>query len=215
MKIIDVGAGLGGSAFHMAKLYNPSEIIGIDLSINMIEIANEKNNKYKYNNVTFEVADCTLRSFPENSYDFIYSRDTILHIQDKLTLFKNFYKWLKPGGKLFITDYCSGEKNLWNDEFTKYVASRGYDLHTPKNYGKIIENAGFINVQANDETNYWRSLLNNELDKCSEGHEVRKEILTEFTEQDLNALMDGWRAKVKRVDAGYQKWGAFYAMKPE
>ena len=39
----------------------------------------------------FEVADATKRTFPEGSFDVIYSRDTILHIDDKLALFKRFH----------------------------------------------------------------------------------------------------------------------------
>lgn len=41
--------------------------------------------------VQFEVADATKRTFPEGSFDVIYSRDTILHIDDKLALFKRFH----------------------------------------------------------------------------------------------------------------------------
>ena len=41
--------------------------------------------------VQFEVADATKRTFSEDSFDVIYSRDTILHIDDKLALFKRFH----------------------------------------------------------------------------------------------------------------------------
>lgn len=41
--------------------------------------------------VQFEVADATKRVFPEGTFDVVYSRDTILHISDKLELFKHFY----------------------------------------------------------------------------------------------------------------------------
>lgn len=212
MKVLDVGTGLGGSAFYMARNFNAS-VLGIDLSLNMIEIACEKNEKYKYKNVRFEVSDCTLRDFSENSFDFIYSRDTILHIQDKPALFQKFYKWLKPGGKLFISDYCAGEKSAWTDEFTKYVASRGYDLHTPAGYGELIKKAGFSTVVATDSTAYWKELLLNELAKVTKGHKVREEILSKFNEEDLAALEAGWLAKIKRVDEGCQKWGSFYGVK--
>ena len=39
----------------------------------------------------FEVADATKRSYADESFDVIYSRDTILHIQDKKALFQKFY----------------------------------------------------------------------------------------------------------------------------
>ena len=41
--------------------------------------------------VQFEVADATKREYQPEVFDVIYSRDTILHISDKLALFKNFY----------------------------------------------------------------------------------------------------------------------------
>ena len=41
--------------------------------------------------------------------------------------------WLKPGGKLFITDYCCTEEP-WSDI---YVKQRGYILLSPKEYGKV------------------------------------------------------------------------------
>lgn len=41
--------------------------------------------------VQFEVADATKRMFSECSFDVIYSRDTILHIDNKPALFKRFH----------------------------------------------------------------------------------------------------------------------------
>jgi len=41
--------------------------------------------------VSFEMSDITKHDFPPNSFDVIYSRDTILHIGDKNALFKKFF----------------------------------------------------------------------------------------------------------------------------
>jgi len=41
--------------------------------------------------VQFEVGDVTKRDFPAESFDVIFSRDTILHIEDKQKLFSSFY----------------------------------------------------------------------------------------------------------------------------
>ena len=40
MKVLDIGCGTGGSAFYMAKHYGV-EVLGVDLSQNMLDIANE------------------------------------------------------------------------------------------------------------------------------------------------------------------------------
>ena len=82
----------------------------------MIDIANERAQKYNLENVSFSVEDATLVEFPEATFDVIYSRDTILHIADKFALFKQFLKWLKPGGTLMISDYCC-TPNKWSKNY--------------------------------------------------------------------------------------------------
>ena len=95
------------------------EVLGLDLSENMVNIAMDRaiseklpsvcpnvelvwipqiERRLKKQSVTcsppqvqFEVADATKRTFPEGSFDVVYSRDTILHIDDKLALFKRFH----------------------------------------------------------------------------------------------------------------------------
>ena len=75
----------------------------------------------------------------------MFSRDTILHIKEKDELFAKFLQTLKPGGRLLISDYCHGDQPHSNN-FKEYVKGRDYDLHTVKEYGQILEQAGFKDV---------------------------------------------------------------------
>ena len=150
-RVLDVGCGIGGGDFYMAAEHGVS-VHGIDLSVNMVLIAIERAGKVPGGaSVSFEIADCTMAKYPAHSFDVIYSRDTILHIQDKPALFKRFAEWLKPGGKLLISDYCrsAGKPSA---SFAKYIAQRGYDLHSVAGYGQMLEQAGFVNVEAEDRT---------------------------------------------------------------
>jgi phosphoethanolamine N-methyltransferase len=72
--------------------------------------------------VEFEICDATEKEFPAASFDVVYSRDIILHIEDKQALFAKFFRWLKPGGRVLILDYCRGEKEP-TDRFKAYVAA--------------------------------------------------------------------------------------------
>jgi phosphoethanolamine N-methyltransferase len=150
-RVLDVGCGIGGGDFYMAAEHGVF-VHGIDLSVNMVLIAIERAGKVPGGaSVSFEIADCTLASYPPQSFDVIYSRDTILHIQDKPALFRRFAEWLKPGGRVLISDYCrSAEKP--SGSFAKYIAQRGYDLHSVAGYGEMIEEAGFVSVEADDRT---------------------------------------------------------------
>uniref|UniRef100_A0A453FAL0 phosphoethanolamine N-methyltransferase n=1 Tax=Aegilops tauschii subsp. strangulata TaxID=200361 RepID=A0A453FAL0_AEGTS len=84
-KVLDVGCGIGGGDFYMAENYDV-HVVGIDLSINMVSFALEHAIGRKCA-VEFEVADCTTKTYPDNTFDVIYSRDTILHIQNFFDVF--------------------------------------------------------------------------------------------------------------------------------
>ncbi|KAL3859677.1 hypothetical protein ACJMK2_009885 [Sinanodonta woodiana] len=209
--VLDVGCGIGGSAFYMAKEFGV-KVVGIDLSTNMVNIGlkRAKDVAVSEEQVQFEIADVTKRDYTPAMFDVIYSRDTILHIPEKLTLFKRFFKWLKPGGKLLISDYCCSPGDH-SDQFKSYVKQRGYTLLSPVKYGNVLKEAGFCNVQADDRTDLFVACLQKELERITS---IREEFIKEFSLEDYDYLVTGWKDKVERSGQGDQRWGVFYAEKP-
>lgn len=212
-RVLDIGCGSGGSAFYMARRFG-AHFLGVDLSSNMIELAKVYRAKQEpavQHRCQFRVEDATTMPYPENFYDVLYSRDTILHIEDKKSLFEDFYKTLKPGGLLFITDYCHGEPSGHTQRFKDYVKQRGYILKTVPEYGKILESAGFTEVEAIDGTDYFVEILNTELARFVPQKAM---IEKEYSLADYNKIVDGWNDKLVRCADGDQKWGIFVARKP-
>ncbi|GAB2213023.1 hypothetical protein Drorol1_Dr00021036 [Drosera rotundifolia] len=206
-KVLDVGCGIGGGDFYMAENFDV-EVVAIDLSINMISFALERAIGLKCA-IEFEVADCTKKNYPDNEFDVIYSRDTILHIQDKPALFRSFYKWLKPGGKVLISDYCRSAGTP-SSEFAEYIKQRGYDLHDVHAYGQMLRDAGFDEVIAEDRTDQFIHVLQRELDAVEKDKDV---FVHDFSEEDYNDIVEGWKAKLVRSSSGEQRWGLFIAQK--
>lgn len=206
-KVLDVGCGIGGGDFYMAETFDV-HVLGIDLSINMVSFALERAIGLKYS-VEFEVADCTKKTYADNMFDVIYSRDTILHIQDKPALFKSFHKWLKPGGKVLISDYCKSAGPP-SPEFAAYIQQRGYDLHSVEAYGQMLKDAGFDEVVAEDRTNQFVKVLQRELNEVEKDKEA---FIQNFSEEDYNDIVGGWKAKMIRSSSGEQRWGLFIAKK--
>ena len=198
IKVLDVGSGIGGSAFHMAQEYG-AQVHGLDLSHNMLEIANERLVEQKLESlVSFEYGDI-LKTNIEEAYNVIYSRDAFLHITDKALLFHTLLRALKPNGLLFITDYCWGE-GKHTEEFLAYVAQREYTLYTVKEYGEIISQAGFKDVQAMDKTKLFGDYLHLELKQLP-------------NDGSLPEIRQSWNEKIVRNEHGEQGWGWFMARK--
>lgn len=213
MRVLDIGCGTGGSAFYMAREFDV-HVLGVDLSENMLGVADEHKAGMSgriQELVDFRLLDATKADFPENHFDVIYSRDAIMHIADKPLLYKNVYKWLKPGGKLLVSEYIHG-KNHPNhtQEYIEYIDDRGYQLLTVQNYEQVLSRAGFTNIEATDITSKFIDVLKTEMEKFKP---TKDQFIKEFTQRDYDELVDGWDIKIVRCSDGEQGWGLFKASK--
>ncbi|KAF8820085.1 hypothetical protein IE077_003590 [Cardiosporidium cionae] len=209
-RVLDIGSGIGGGCAFLADRFGV-HVHGVDLSANVVAIAQERYGGRS--DLKFEVADAVTLELPPASLDLIYSRDSILHlsVEQKRILFTNCFKWLKPGGQVFITDYCAISQDMWDSEFSAYVKSRGYTLLSVEGYAALLEEVGFKVKIQRDITERWiqsliseRSLLKNK----------ESEFLKRFKQEDFNELSSSWEAKIERAQKHIQLWGFFTAIKP-
>jgi phosphoethanolamine N-methyltransferase len=199
-RVLDVGSGLGGSAFLMAREYG-ARVHGIDLSTDMVAWASAKCREEKLDRlVNFSRGDC-LELAASQEYQAIYSRDVILHIEDKLRLFEILLEALVPGGRLLFTDYCRAEGKA-SDEFASYVAERGYCLYSLAGYVECLRKAGFADVVGEDWTARFIDIHRQELDRLSAAG---------LCADDEADMREGWLKKIARAQRGEQRWAIFSA----
>jgi phosphoethanolamine N-methyltransferase len=206
VRVLDVGSGIGGAAFHLAREYG-AVVTGIDLSPEMIGIAQERSRQSAPGtSVTFHLADILTMPF-EGIFDVIWSRDALMHIPDKPRLFSRLHDLLDAGGQLVITDYARGTSQ-GSPEFEEYVKQTGYHLTDPASYGKLLEGAGFAHVDVEDATEKFVDILRREPARLTAN---RSDFLASFREEDLNYLVERWAMKVRFCRAGEMKWGIYKA----
>lgn len=202
-QVLDVGCGLGGSAFVMAREFG-LRVDAIDLSRNMLTLARRKLDANGLSDsVELQWGDC-LELDCQQRYDAAYSRDVFLHVADKQRLFERLYAALRPAGKLLFSDYCCGPQP-WSDAFSDYVRERGYTLHTPAEYAELIAAAGFEQVVATDETPRFIAILQAEMERIDQ-------LPADDSARDK--LRQSWQQKIERAREGEQRWGLFTAVKP-
>ena len=201
-RVLDVGSGLGGSAFIMVREYG-LQVDGIDLSKNMLALANAKLSEQGLSDhIKLEWGDC-LELDRAEIYDAIYSRDVFLHIENKSRLFSVLNQSLRFGGQLLFTDYCCGSQP-WSDEFTAYVEDRGYCLHTLAEYAELISAAGFEQVVYQDLTDRFIKILESDIETIAE---------MDLDPASRVKLEQSWRQKVIRSQPRDHRWGLFTAIK--
>eukprot|EP00092_Neocalanus_flemingeri_P029537 GFUD01032079.1.p1 GENE.GFUD01032079.1~~GFUD01032079.1.p1 ORF type:complete len:287 (+),score=76.99 GFUD01032079.1:235-1095(+) len=212
MKVLDIGCGIGGSAFLMARKYGV-DVHGLDLCTNMVGIAQDYRMEMEpdvKHRVNFYVEDATVMEYPKDFFDVVYSRDAIMHIPGKEALYRKLVHTLKPRGKLMVSSYCRGDKEH-PQMFIDYVKQRNYQLWTLKEYRDMLNKVGFNNVAVIDKTPMMMDMMKAELDKFEK---IKDTFVNEFTPEDFEDIHQGWRDKIDfYCKDGDQVWGLITATK--
>ncbi|MEX0929692.1 MAG: methyltransferase domain-containing protein [Balneolales bacterium] len=103
-RILDLGAGYGGSARYLAKTYG-CRVVALNLS----ELQNQRDRKMNREAKLSHLIDVVDGNFEEvpfddNSFDVIWSQDSFLHSGDREKVVIEASRLLKSGGTFIFTD---------------------------------------------------------------------------------------------------------------
>ncbi|MEM1009333.1 MAG: methyltransferase domain-containing protein [Myxococcota bacterium] len=210
IRILDIGSGLGGPAFLFARLYD-AKVVGVDLSTEMVEIAQERLQQRAESRVTFVAGDIAEVPLELSSFDWVWSRDCFLHIPDKRGVLARSLALLKPGGSLCVTDYACRAGAL-SEDFRAYVSNSGYHLLDVEAYGALCEEAGFEDVRAEDISARVVEHMRRELVMFEQ---QRASFVEDFSAEDLDYLIQRWRNKLAFCAEGSMVFVRIQGRKPE
>lgn len=100
--VLDVGCGIGGSSRILARDYGFSTT-GITISPQQVRRARELTPEGL--DAKFQVDDALNLSFPDNSFDVVWSIEAGPHMPDKVKYGSEMLRVLKPGGILVVADW--------------------------------------------------------------------------------------------------------------
>ena len=163
-RVLDAGCGTGTLTFEIASLYPNTEVYGIDLLEDHIEIAG----RYRANfpNVLFSRQDYLNLAFGNNSFDRVFFFESLVHAQDKNKLLSEVCRTLKPGGKIIIADIFMLIDNLTEKE--KLGLSNFNEEAGIPNFENLyifiqkLQRLGFQNISFQDLTDNLSSTISSE-----------------------------------------------------
>jgi arsenite methyltransferase len=146
--VVDLGCGGGMDVFLAArKVGVTGRVIGIDMTAEMLERARAGQRKIGLTNVEFHQATIDRLPLPENSVDCVISNCVINLVPDKLAVFREILRVLKPGGRVAISDI--GLKQPLPSDVKQSVEAYVGCISGAiliDDYRGLLEQAGFISV---------------------------------------------------------------------
>lgn len=169
-QVLDAGCGVGHVALYMAK--RGLKVTAIDVTDhhlakarrNITRAGKEMSSRISVTKMDFH----HLESIKSNSHDGVYTMETFVHATDPEQVAQQFYRVLRPGGRLALHEYdLNYEKD---DELAEnlqtlkrnielYGAMPTWERAKRGFYKKLLEDAGFVDVEIKDYSeNIWPML---------------------------------------------------------
>ena len=112
-RILDIATGTGDLALSALKL-NPTEIVGVDISEEMLVFARKKIEKVgKSDVIHFAKGDSEQLQFPDQSFDGAMAAFGVRNFENLQLGLNEIFRVLKPGGKAVILEFSQPQNFLF------------------------------------------------------------------------------------------------------
>lgn len=142
-EVLDVGCGSGWAARLMAIRAIQGRVVGIDVSDEMIRVAEEQSRIYV--NIEYRVASAEALPFPDNSFTHAFSMESLYYYADIAQAVREINRVLQPGG-LFVAVVDLYQENKPSHQWIENLKVP-VQLLGVASYRALLERGGFVDVQ--------------------------------------------------------------------
>ncbi len=130
--VLDLASGTGEPGISLAKRVGPEgHVTALDLSADLLEIANERARQRGLTNFSTLQADAHVLPFPENSFDLVTCRFGVMFFADVEKALGEIRRVLKPGGRCCFVAWGPFDQPYWSSTMAIVHAHVGGPLISP------------------------------------------------------------------------------------
>jgi MPBQ/MSBQ methyltransferase len=146
--LLDVGCGIGGSSRMLAKDYG-FDVTAVTISPGQVERATQLTPAGL--SARFMVDDAMALSFPDESFDVVWSLEAGPHMPDKAVFARELLRVLKPGGLLVVGDWNQRDDrqrslNWWEKPVMKQLLDQWShpEFASIEGFSELLEQTGMV-----------------------------------------------------------------------
>ncbi|MDL5159692.1 class I SAM-dependent methyltransferase [Actinomycetospora termitidis] len=158
--VLDVGSGPGALALEIAA--TACRVVGVDVSVPLVELARRRARAAGRGDAEFVVADAQVDPLPEGPFDVVASHFGSMFFDDPVTAFSALFRVMRPEGRLVLLTWQGPERNPWQVEVLRALhpdreapipptdGPSPFGLSDAVRVRDVLGTAGFVDVDLED-----------------------------------------------------------------
>ena len=225
MLCADIGCGIGTVSCWLAREAGPTGMItSVDVSADQLAIVRKHAAELLLHNVETHEASAYETGLPDDTFDLVYCRFLLCHLQRPKAALREFVRVLKPGGALVCEDIdvlstyaepdTDGAYAAFREVISRMMVRKGVDSQFGRRLAHAFLEAGILNVQAavhqpihldGEEKRFWEYTFQEAIPGVAECGATTEEAAAEILRGMRAANLD--RTVLVGSAAKWQVWG--------
>ncbi len=213
--VVDIGCGIGGIDVILVRDYGAATVTGLDVEAPLVRRARDRAaNAGLADRITIRLVEPGPFPLPDASVDVAFSKDSMIHIPDKDSLFAEVLRVLRPGGVFVASDWMQSADGPDSPEMTRFAETSGltFAMGITDGLPATLTAAGFEDIRIVDRNAWYRAEARNELARMR--GELRAPLLEILGREKADRWIAMREAMIAALDAGAFRPTHFRAVKP-
>ncbi len=199
--VLDIGCGQGEPACILAREHG-ARVVGTDLEEHLVERARARAAAAGLEErVSFRKANPGPLDFEDDSFDVIVCCGAMTQVDDKLAMYRECLRVLRPQGTLSCYDWMKPPGPL-SDDMHYWFELEGltYALRTPQEHLELLREAGFSRTSQRDKSAWYREEAAREYGRLRGDWRERLEAI--LGDAETAHFIEDWRMLVRLCEKG-------------
>jgi len=160
-KLLEIGPGPAYISIEIAKRLPKVEIIGLEISDTMIEIAKKNAKEHEVSEkITLKKGDASKMPLEDSEFDFVITSGSLHHWKKPTQVVDEIYRVLRPGCRALVSDLMKDAPKEKVDDFANKIDSKLMrwglkhsfkESYTARQIEQMIKSTHFREIEITEE----------------------------------------------------------------